>query len=556
MFIPRCIPSSAIPEEDIPNKTITKRTFVGIYDHYGQYFVMTYSGALFTLEDLNDDLNLQQDNITAEPNDDHTGNRTLVYDKTLLSTVSLRRVFKPFLAKLQIRDFIIFGCPDAEPMRQIIYTDGRFIYQHALDTAATFTPEDVIRVALPKAFEGLKKIVNVENSVLLVTHAGKLYRYSPYSHTVIRLRCAAQLAVHDLLVLENDLDAAVELMVLDEREDEKVLKIISYPQFKCNYELPLSQHCWLVSQPKSSMNMCYMEGTVDEEYEDHDGNVQRVKGGGSLRLPNAVELKQITELDPMQRFKKLLYRGLIDEAEAFATEANLSLEMIHEHRVRAFVLRISSERNLEALERTLKSFMELLRAVTSPNLLARQRGIDIPDRDMKEKFLLFLRERLNVGDRSQEKLENEWEVLGEIEEYLHRLDTLKIIDSYSLDWQNFVHEQNLVKCCMQMLKTNVQDASLIWSRHSNVIVPYISNRDLKGILSSLPKGTELIDIIHWLRHITPSLLQMHSQFMGIACKWCVDKAKTLESSEMWPENALEFIKTVHSIFSAREFVVA
>lgn len=534
------LPFRSLPAEDIPRGGTS--TFVGIYDHYGQYYLMTCAGALYTLEDLSDDLNLQQHSTSVgeAANDTLSGNRTLVYDKTLISPVHLRRVFKPLFGKLQVLAYTILGCAD-DLQRNIVYCDAHFIYQHALNPA-DITPEQVVKVRLPKSFDVIKKMVNLENYVLLLTVAGGLYQFCGFTKTLVRMR-RSQLPLHDLLVLENDLDGAVELMVLERKGEEQVLKIVDFPAFKCNYELALSEHCWLVAQPKASMNMYYMEGLLDDDDE-----------GQRQTLPNVVELKQITELDPMQRFKKLVYRGLIDEAEAFARETGLSLEMIHEHRVQAFVTRIANERNTEALERTFKDFMELLGAVNSIQLLANQRLMDIPDRALKERFLKFLLERLLKRDATV-KLENEWIVLGEIEEQLNRLDTLKIIDAYSLDWHNFVHELNLVKCCLQMLKTHVQDASLIWSRHSNAIVPFISSRDLPRILASLPKDTELIDVLHWLRHITPSLIQVHSPFMALAVKWCVDKTKTLEATTMWPANGLQFMRNVHSIFSAREFMV-
>lgn len=515
-----------------------QRTFTGFCDHHGHYYLLTCSGALYVLDDLNDDLNLQQ----AQQNTSQAqevNDRTLVYDQTLLSPVKLRCLFRPVFGKLHVLAFTLFGSSSPQ---QIIYCDAHSVYQHALDAESA---EQVVKVRLPKSCDVVKKIVNLENYVLLLTEAGHLFQYCPHTKTVRRMRRDrnSALPLDSVMVLENDLDGAVELMVLERRGRDRQLKIVNFPEFTASYELLLPEHCWLVAQPKSPINMYYMEGVTEDE-----------EDARCAALPTAVELKQITELDPMQRFKKLVYRGLIDEAEAFAKEMSLDLDLIHEHRVHAFVIRIANERNTEALARTVKDFMQLLGSVSSVALVAQQRAMDIPDRAVKERFLRFLRDQLTKRP-AHVKLENERVVLGEIEEQLHRLDTLKIIDPYSLDWHNFAHEVNLVKCCLQMLKTNVQDASLIWSRHSNAIVPHIVAKDLAKTLSLLPNDTELMDVIHWLRHITPSLMQVHAPFMGIAVQWCVAKVKTLETSSMWPANGLQFMKNVHSIFSAREFIV-
>lgn len=492
---------------------------------------MTRSGSLYVLDDLDDDLNLQQNSCDQTSG----GDSTMTYDRTLLSPVTLRRVFKAVFGKLQVLAFTIIG------QRMITYCDRHFVYQHALDESVA--PEQVVKVKLPRSFGTPRKIINLENFILILSAEGNLFQFDAETRTILRISNAI---LDDILVLENDLNELVELMVLERTADngkKKSLKIINFPEMKSNYELMMSENCWLICQPKSSMNMYFVEGgRAEDEISD------------SKSLPNVVELKQITELHPMQRFKKLISRGLMDEAEQFAKQMNLSLEMIHEHRVHGFVIKIANERNTEELRRTFKQFMELLASMTNIQFLVNLRRIDLPDRGLKEKFLRFLMQRLKQKESSV-KVEGEWEVLGEIEEQLLRLDTLKIIDPYSVEWQNFTDELNLLKCCLQMLKTNVQDACLVWSRHSGSIIPYIERQDLMKVLASIPKATELIEILHWLRHITPGLIQVQSQFMAMAVKWCMQKATALESSSLWPANSLQFMRNVHSIFSSRELII-
>ena len=127
---------SSILPEDLPRNN-SKRTFIGIYDDYGKYYVMTSSGALYRLEDLNDDINLQHEIAEGGENDTQCGNNR-TYDTTLLSTVSLKRVFKPFLGKLQVIAFTIFSCGCDDPLQQqIIYCDDQWIYQHSLEESAS-----------------------------------------------------------------------------------------------------------------------------------------------------------------------------------------------------------------------------------------------------------------------------------------------------------------------------------------------------------------------------------------------------------------------------------
>lgn len=488
---------------------------------------MTSNGAFYVLDDLDDDLNLQQNTTASEQT---LNDRTMVYDKTLLSTVNLRQ--------LNILAFTIVGS-DKDPVA--IYCDRQFIYQHSINGLQS--ADQIVKI---KSFDVVKKIINLEYYILMMTADGGLYEYCPETHLLMKSR-RNNFDLEDILVLENDLNSSIELMILERPNGgtKKAMKIVNFPDMTQKYELLMSEHCWLVSQPKSSLNMYYMEGLSGELITSATG-----------QLPEVIELKQITELHPMQRFKKLISRGLFDEAEEFAKQMNLSLNLIHEYRAQALVIKLANERNREALRTTFEQFMNLLGEIESVQFLVNLRNIDVPDRALKETFLNFLSDKL-ANKPSSMKIESEQEVANEIEEQLRRLETLKLIDPYecNLNWQHFTNELNLLKCCLEMLKTDVQNASMTWSRHSSAIIPFIDSEHITKILPAIPKDTELLEILHWLRHITPGLIQVHPQFMSMAVTWCISKAKRLESTSMWPVNALQFMKNVQSILSSTDFIV-
>lgn len=65
--------------------------------------------------------------------------------------------------------------------------------------------------------------------------------------------------------------------------------------------------------------MYYLHGFPDDE---SDSVIQEI------------EMKIISETQPDQRLKKLIQRGRLEEAESFAIQYNLSLQPIHEAKVR------------------------------------------------------------------------------------------------------------------------------------------------------------------------------------------------------------------------------
>lgn len=71
---------------------------------------------------------------------------------------------------------------------------------------------------------------------------------------------------------------------------------------KCHYELPIPSATHLVSQSQSSVNLYYLEQIL-----------------GTDLLPQEVVMNLITESQPVERLKKLIRIGRLDEAEVSVT---------------------------------------------------------------------------------------------------------------------------------------------------------------------------------------------------------------------------------------------
>lgn len=61
----------------------------------------------------------------------------------------------------------------------------------------------------------------------------------------------------------------------------------------------MAKDTWLVNQPKCSVNLYYLSGE----------NIN-VKG-----LPQEIAMKLVSETEPVERLKKLIYKGHLEEAE-------------------------------------------------------------------------------------------------------------------------------------------------------------------------------------------------------------------------------------------------
>lgn len=171
---------------------------------------------------------------------------------------------------------------------------------------------------------------------LLLTYSGHLIEFCPITKILHfpKMENDNGLLIDELIIMECN-DEVIELLVLVKSTEvgcEHLIKFVEYPckyklylthtflifatyliffklAFKCNNELEVMEHAWLVQQPKSSVNLYYLSG----------------KEINAKNIPKEIEMVLVSETHPSERFKKLLSKGLLDEAEV---TKNIYLKLI------------------------------------------------------------------------------------------------------------------------------------------------------------------------------------------------------------------------------------
>ncbi|KAL1404037.1 hypothetical protein pipiens_019096, partial [Culex pipiens pipiens] len=337
----------------------------------------------------------------------------------------------------------------------------------------------------------------------------------------------------DFIILECTGDV-IELLLLTKPDlnGTRLMKIVDFPSMSCKYELDMGEHVWLVQQPKSALNMYYITGNARDQH-----HVQEI------------EMKILSETQPALRLDKLIRKGRLDEAEEFAKQFDLSLQPIHQARTKALLADMAASKNASAdeLEGMFGQVMEVLNLIEDPSFLMTVRMASIPERNMKRRYLRFLLEKVDTNS----------DEATEINEQLLRLDTLRLIDPYEVDaeWQNFLYHQNLTKHCIQLFKTDMAAACLIWSRHISSIILSMDALKITNVLKSIPEGTPPLQLIQWLMHFVPPILQHLPQMMRILVTFVIGKTKALQFAPFWPKVGLTFIDDVIAIFKDVKFPI-
>lgn len=494
-----CLIFSSLPEED----TLCNGSFVCIKFFNDHFYALTKFGKIYKLSNVNCSQSILNESVLNE---------------TLTSSSNLQCILNPSCKKT-CNSLLVIDYEDTQMF--IVVADKKIILY---DNEDNFTEVSVD--------EKVKSLHNFDNYIVILLTSGQLYQICPYTKLILKEK-NMDISIEDLLVLDSNSNE-IELLVITKPDDDndRSLKIIDYPMKNVKNELHMDYFTWLVKQPKCSLNLFYMSANKNEN-----------------NLLYELEMKKVSETEPTQRLLKLIQRGHFDEAEEFAIQCELSLQPVYEARIRRICIDIGKQSSQTQYGQELsKRLFDLLEKIEDKQFLCSIADLEIPNRNLLERFLVFLVKRLNSTDYSSQ--------LKRLNEKLLRIETLRLFDQNELyvQWREFVHHNNLKELCVKLFKTDFSIASLIWARHTSSILPYSTPLSIENMLKLIPNTVEPIEIINWLKHFVPSLLQALPDLMMSLWQFCMLKCKSLEFSNHWPEIGLEFMNNIKLIFNDVSFI--
>uniref|UniRef100_A0A1B0C8Y8 Uncharacterized protein n=1 Tax=Lutzomyia longipalpis TaxID=7200 RepID=A0A1B0C8Y8_LUTLO len=327
-----------IEEEDIGEE----KTFVGISADGPDLYIMCRNGRLYKVGSVDEDKSMSL----------IENNETLVFDESITSSAQISRISSRKFYN-EVISFIMIPCDDA-PMAVCCDTTRIYVYSDG----------DFLPISLQEEQHGgIKKLHLIRNYLLGLCHNGSIVEICPYTGMVYNMSTEADCRIDDMVLMEST-DEKIELMILTKPTSigEKFLKIVDFPSMASLYDLDMSKHIWLVDQPKSPMGMYYLIGD------------------GESTVPQEIEMKIISETLPQHQLMKMISRGRLEEAEEFAVQFNLSLEPIHEHRLKRHITKMAQCRNTEALRVEFRDFLQLLDKINNVGKVLAMWDIGIPNR--------------------------------------------------------------------------------------------------------------------------------------------------------------------------------
>ncbi|XP_017140651.1 uncharacterized protein LOC108154777 [Drosophila miranda] len=511
-------------------------TFRSIHQCDQRFYFACKNGSIYGLSEIDEATLESVANITLNDNE------TIACEKAILDDVTIKRISKG-RPSVSVDCAVLFqqlspaGHISAQNNQEDRGADHGLIIYGDLGTANFKTnSNDVTRISLPADYGSLKHIYNLDGCVIALTTSGHLLDICPYTRTVNLCQSSQgrNLLIEDLLVMECS-EESIELQILTKPTDEgRLMKILEYPSLRCKNEVEVPEHAWLVRQPKCAVNLYYLAA----------------KEANKSSLPSMVEMMLVSETDPSDRFKKLVAKGRLEEAEEFGKQFELCLQPIFEARAKRILVELCNfDSHLKAPEGDAKfqTLLELLSQIESKAFIKNNRMINLSSRHILERYLREIQKRLSFEEDEEDMLE--------IDEQLHRLKTLAITDPYECnsDWQKFIYEHNLVRVVKSLFNTDMPTACLIWRRHSSSILPHLNEDELRTLLGFIPSNTKPFNIIQWLQQFIPMVSNTHPSIMPFITDWSIEMTRKLQYNPHWPNIGLEFSTKIFEIFEEIQF---
>lgn len=330
--------------------------FAGINFLEGLFYIVTVQGKLYRLSNVN--LESLSETLIKTQNDGS--------DDTLLSNVVLE-IIVDIKRDQTITSFIM-----VKLLHSIWYLSmvGRKLSFFEVGKGE-------VEIDMPKWLLGLKQIYNLDNYLIGLTDDGKLVEICLWTELFIQF-AENDYQIDELVVLENNYDE-IELLLITKPDEcsKRTVKIVSFPSMACKNELYMDLDTWLVVQPKGTLNMYYLSGIRDEA-----GNFCEI------------EMKAISETEPLQRLKKLIQKELFEEAEEFAKQFELDVHLVFEAKARKLCDEIAFNPAAQINEK-FNELYQLLEVIENQMFFATVARYEFPDRKYMKKFLEYVSSKLD-----------------------------------------------------------------------------------------------------------------------------------------------------------------
>ncbi|XP_026575130.1 kinetochore-associated protein 1 [Pseudonaja textilis] len=396
--------------------------------------------------------------------------------------------------------------------------------------------------------QAAKKLQVVENLLFVLDNEDVLSLWDFHSLT-LTWECPAVPMEEFLLTSESDFSAGgglgnanlklVALTTPDHIEQMKSIVVFSLPAMDQLYALEVTPVSTLVQSVINTDTIYFMEGMYENNQKSSADPV-------SFLL-----MRSLTEALPENRLSRLLHKHKFAEAESFALQFGLEIELVYKVKANTILERLASGcEDQSAWLKLVLQAKETLNKIKDNSFVVRYCiHTPWPTYETTQEMLNFARMTiLKKEDASVTHFTNvdPASLLTEVLQTQAKLTTFYGAfgpEKYSgTTWLEFLNNKNIAGYILLQLKAgNLSSAQYLWLRHQAELESSFSQEMLDDLLESIP-GMLPQGLALWLKQVVlPFVRRVLPHGQKRVAKWLEERARSLELTDKanWPENGLE-----------------
>ncbi|KAM9056380.1 LOW QUALITY PROTEIN: kinetochore-associated protein 1 [Megaptera novaeangliae] len=395
--------------------------------------------------------------------------------------------------------------------------------------------------------EGAKKFQLIDNLLFVLDTSNVLSLWDIYTLTPIWNW--PSLHIEDfLLTTEADSPSSVtwqgitnlKLVALTTTTNKKMrnLMVYSLPMMEILYSLEVSSVSSLVQTGISTDTIYLLEGICKNDPKLSEDSV------------SVLVLRCLTEALPENRLSRLLHKHRFAEAESFAIQFGLDVELVYKVKSNDILEKLA----LSSLDTSEQTKWQKLVDEAKENLHKIQDDEFVVNYCLEAQWITYetTQEMLNYAKTRLLKKEDKAvpiysDGLKEVLRAHAKLTTFygafgpeKFRGSSWIEFLN--NEDDLKDIFLQLREGNLVCAQYLWLRHRANFESRFDVKMLENLLNSIPTPVSLQKLCPWLKNdVIPFVRRTVPEGQKVLAKWLEQAARNLELTDKanWPENGLQ-----------------
>ncbi|NWR45672.1 KNTC1 protein, partial [Regulus satrapa] len=398
--------------------------------------------------------------------------------------------------------------------------------------------------------QGAAKLQVLDNQLFVLDTENILTTWDIYSLTLIWDLPLTQVEEF-LLTTESDSSqgtwqglANVKLIVMTMPGDKQMrnLKVFALPTMQQLYSLEVSLVSSLVQSGICTDTIYFLEGIHEKHQMPSEDPV------------SIVVMRSLTEALPENRLSRLLHKHQFPEAENFAIQFGLDVELVYKVKANTFLEKLASASlgsyGQEALLDLGNEAKENLQKIQDNQFVVNYCiNAPWPLYETTREMLNYAKVRILKKDNRTNAPPSDGAPVSIAEVLRAQARLTTFYEAFGLEkfsgiaWTEFLNNEDMFKVIVSQLEEgNLARAQYLWLRHQADFENSFDEKMLKDLLSAIHFTAPLKELCVWLKNfVIPFSRRVVPDGQKILAKWLEQAARNLELTDKanWPENGLQ-----------------